>query len=372
MNQFRKFLATPAGIAGCAGVLLLLLPALYAPFITNGRPFILIDAGKVSFPFLRFIFAPDSGEFWIWQLFNYFGLALIIVPFFRRRKKLLILLLLLLAVPFFCVRRTVDKTDYRQLVEERQAFAIFPVIPYGPLEIVSSPCGKPSAKHWLGTDNVGRDVASRLINGSRVSLAVGVLSTLIALAIGTVAGLAAGFFRGWFDLVMMRLVEILLCFPTFLLLLILMSILGDRKVEQSIPVVILVIGFTGWISLAFLVRGEVLKQRALPYIASCEVSGIGAWRIMLYHLLPNITAPILISFTFGIAGAILAESSLSFLGFGVQPPTPSWGELLRQAFDNPLDNWHLTFFPGLVLFLAVLSFNFTADGLRRMLAPDNR
>jgi peptide/nickel transport system permease protein len=148
-----------------------------------------------------------------------------------------------------------------------------------------------------------------------------------------------------------------------------MSMLKDHQFEQSILIVIAVIGLTGWIGLTFLVRGETLKQRALPYIQSCEVSGISPWRTMTFHLLPNITGPILVSFTFGIAGAIGVENALSFLGFGVQPPTASWGGLLRQACDNPLAYWHLTFFPGLALFIAVLAFNFTGEALRKALTP---
>ena len=350
----------PAGTLGVAGVLLLFLPAVYAPFLSNGRPFCLWGNGSLSFPFLEFFFAPDSGEYWVYQLFNYLSLLLPLVFFLRRRKKILALAALVLLLPFLLASPRIDKINYRQMVAEKNLKAFFAPIPYGPLEIVSRPCEKPSRRHVLGTDDIGRDVASRLIYGARASLSVGLLSTLIALLIGTTVGLASGYFRGWFDLCVMRLVEILLCFPTFLLLLILMSLLGDYKFEQSIPVVIVVIGLTGWIGLAFLVRGEVLKQCSLPYIASCEVAGIPVWRILFRHLLPNITGPILISFTFGVAGAILAESSLSFLGFGVQPPTPSWGGLLRQAFDNPLDYWHLTFFPGLALFISILSFNFSS------------
>ena len=262
-----------------------------------------------------------------------------------------------------------DKTDYRLAAAESGERAVFAPIPYGPFEIIARPYQKPSREHWLGTDEVGRDVASRMIYGARASLAVGLFATAIALVIGTLVGLMAGYYRGRFDLAVMRLVEILLCFPTFLLLLILMSILKDRKFEQSILVVIAVIGLTGWIGLTFLVRGEVLKQRALPYIQSCEVVGISAWRTMTVHLLQNINGHILISFTFGVAGAILAESGLSFLGFGVQPPTASWGGLLRQAFDNPLEYWHLTLFPGIALFIAVLAFNFTGEGLRKALFP---
>ena len=364
-NLLKKITSCPAGAAGLAGVLLLLLPAVYAPLIANGRPFVLIADDRVSFPFWEFIFAPDSSEFFIYQFFNYAALFLPLVLLLWKKRLLLLITGVLLILPFVFASPRMDKTDYRKLAALPGNRACFAAVPYGPLEIVSPPCQKPSAKHWLGTDTVGRDVASRLIYGARVSLAVGILATLIALVIGTAVGLAAGYFRGWFDLCVMRLVEILLCFPTFLLLLILMSLLGDCKFEQSIPVVILVIGLTGWIGLAFLVRGEVLKQCALSYVSSCVVTGVPAVRIMYKHLLPNITGPILLSFTFGVAGAILAESSLSFLGFGVQPPTPSWGGLLRQAFDNPLDYWHLTFFPGLALFAAILSFNFLSYFFRK-------
>ena len=233
--------------------------------------------------------------------------------------------------------------------------------------MTAPPFEGPSKRHILGVDDVGRSVAARMIYGARASLAVGIIATLIAMLSGSTVGLIAGFYRNTVDLALMRLVEILMCFPTFLLLLILMSILGDRQFEQSILIVIAVIGLTGWIGVAFLVRGETLKQRSLPYVMSCEVSGIPASKIMFRHLLPNITGPVLISFTFGVAGAILAESGLSFLGFGVQPPTASWGGLLRQAFDNPLDYWHLTFFPGAALFLAVISCNFLGEGMRRAL-----
>ena len=372
----RRFCSDTPAVAGAIGVLLLLLPVVFAPLLANGRPLIEWggDAGGVELPFLRYLFAPDSTEYLIEQFFNYSLLLLIAYLLLRLalrgvklRRIFLCAVALLLLFPFALTQRRLDKTDYRERLERTGRRAVFAPIPYGPYEIVGRPYEAPSGSHWLGTDDIGRDVASRMIYGARTSLAVGIFATLIALVIGTAVGLAAGYYRGWFDLALMRLVEILLCFPTFLLLLIVMSILKDRKFEQSILVVIAVIGLTGWIGLTFLVRGEVLKQRALPYIQCCEVIGLPAWRTMFVHLLPNITGPILISFTFGVAGAILAESGLSFLGFGVQPPTASWGGLLRQAFDNPLDYWHLTFFPGLALFWAVLAFNFTGEGLRKAL-----
>ena len=372
----RRFFADFQGRLGVVGILILLVPAVAAPLLANGRPLLVFGKEGLRLPFLPFLFAPDSTEFLVEQFFNYvlllLPLWLLIALIVRRqfpRRILCGAAALLLLLPFAAARPKLDKTDYRLAAAESGERAVFAPIPYGPFEIIARPYQKPSREHWLGTYEVGRDVASRMIYGARASLAVGLFATAIALVIGTLVGLMAGYYRGWFDLAVMRLVEILLCFPTFLLLLILMSILKDRKFEQSILVVIAVIGLTGWIGLTFLVRGEVLKQRALPYIQSCEVVGISAWRTMTVHLLPNITGPILISFTFGVAGAILAESGLSFLGFGVQPPTASWGGLLRQAFDNPLEYWHLTLFPGIALFIAVLAFNFTGEGLRKALFP---
>ena len=176
-NLLKKIISCPAGAAGLAGVLLLLLPAVYAPLIANGRPFVLIAEGRVSFPFLEFIFAPDSSEFFIYQFFNYAALFLPFVLLLWKKRLLLLIAGVLLILPFVFSSPRMDKTDYRKLAALPGNRAFFAVVPYGPLEIVSPPCQKPSAKHWLGTDTVGRDVASRLIYGARVSLAVGILAT---------------------------------------------------------------------------------------------------------------------------------------------------------------------------------------------------
>lgn len=364
-----RFFRDRAARAGIAGIIFLFAATLLAPLLANGKPFLLCQDGSWSAPFWRSFFAPSSSEVLVEIIFNY---ALLLIIFLaascllprRGRMSVRIAGSLLLLLPFFLTQTRMDKKDYRKIAEKAD-FAVFAPIPYDPDEISGMPCATPGNGHILGCDDIGRDLAARIIYGGRVSLTVGVLSTLIAMAIGISVGLAAGFFRGVFDLTVMRLVEIMLCFPTFLLLLILMSMLGDAKIGQSIPLVVAVLGLTGWLNLAFLVRGEVLKQSALPYIQSCIVSGISTRRIMFCHLLPNILPPVLISFTFAVAGAIIGESGLSFLGFGVQPPTASWGNLLRQAFDNPFAYWHLTLFPGLALFIAVLSFNFTGEGLRR-------
>ncbi|OGV34087.1 MAG: hypothetical protein A2020_01090 [Lentisphaerae bacterium GWF2_45_14] len=248
-------------------------------------------------------------------------------------------------------------------------FAFFAPVPYGPFSTTGSPYEKPSRKHVMGTDHIGRDVLSRMLYGARVSLAVGFLATGLSLVIGISVGLFAGYCGGKTDMLIMRIIEIIICFPTFLLLLILMAVMMDRKYDQSILIVIAILGLTGWTGLARLVRGETLKQRTFPYILSCEALGLPVWRIMFFHIFPNISGPVLVSFTFAVAEFILAESGLSFLGFGVQAPTASWGELLRQAFAEPFLYWHLTLWPGLALFITVCSFNFAGEGLRKVFDP---
>ena len=377
-EKVSGFISDKLAVAGLVMVLFLLGIALFAPFLANGRPLVLYSAGEgVSFPFLQTFFAPDSTEFLIEQFFNYLLLWLLIfccsclIP--RRcdriRKICRLVFSVLLLLPFILTNPKMDRTNYRNLYAgNRDVLVFFAPIPFSPYEQCGMPYEKPSNRHWLGTDDIGRSVASRLIYGARVSLAVGIFASLISLVIGCSVGLLTGYFKGTVDLAGMRLIEILNCFPTFLLLLILMAMLKDRKFEQSVLIIIAVLGFTSWIGLALLVRGETLKQSSLAYILSCKASGLPLYRTLFFHLLPNISGVIFISLAFGIAGAILAESSLSFLGFGVQAPTASWGGLLRQSFEDPLHYWHLTFFPGLALFIAVCGFNFMGEGMRKALS----
>ena len=364
---------------GLIGMIFIIAVAIFAPIIANGRPFLIYRSGVISSPMLRYLFAPDSSEVLVEQFFNYLFLfspvALILFILSKRKVKYLksaaAITAILLLIPFARTKPRLDKTDWRQQTKDLQhgEFAIFAAVPYGPTENVASPYQTPSLKHYFGTDKIGRDVLSRMVYGSRVSLAVGIFATAIAISIGIIIGLISGYFGGKIDFFIMRIVEIVICFPTFLLLLILMLIMMDMKFHQSILIVIAVIGLTGWTGLTRLIRGETLKLRALPFVQACESLAIPTWRIMFFHLLPNLVGIIMISFTFGIAGAILAESSLSFLGFGVQDPTSSWGGLLHQSFENPKTYWHLTLFPGLALFIAVLSFNFAGEGLRKTIDP---
>ncbi|HET7632651.1 MAG TPA: ABC transporter permease [Gemmatimonadaceae bacterium] len=224
----------------------------------------------------------------------------------------------------------------------------------------------PSTAHWLGTDVQGRDVWARLVFGARVSLSVGVFSQVIALVLGLGAGLAAGYYGRWMDELVMRLADVTLAFPTLLLLIALVAAL-----QPSLTVVFLTIGFVGWAAMARLVRGQVLVVRELEYVQASRALGARDGRVMLRHVLPNVVAPVVIAATLGIAAAIMAESSLSFLGLGVQPPAPSWGSMIADARNLAQLRsapW-TSVAPGLAIGLTVLAFNLLGDALRDALDP---
>ena len=375
---WRRFRSDKLALASLPLVALLILLALLAPLLANPRPLLLYTPETgLTFPFLRAYFAPESTEYLIEQCFNWALPALlawgIAVLLFRRRavvrRTVSALAALLLMIPFFTTAPKLERVNFRDRPLPAGSFRVMAFLPYGPYEQIGTPGEAPNRKHLLGCDELGRDLACRILYGARVSLAVGLFATFLALVIGLLVGISSGYVGGWYDLAVMRCVEILMCFPVFLLLLILMAIFQDRKFEQSILIVIGVIAATGWIGVAQLARGESLKQREMAYIQAARTLGVSGFRIMAIHLLPNIAGVILITFTFGVAGAILAESGLSFLGFGVQPPTASWGGMLRAAFDDPLGYWHLTVFPGLMLFWAVAGFNFLGEGIRKALDP---
>ncbi len=222
----------------------------------------------------------------------------------------------------------------------------------------------PSFKHPFGTDQLGRDVLSRIIWGARVSVEVGVVSVGIACLVGTVVGAVAGYFGGWVDELIMRFVDIMLCFPTFFLILAVISVL-----EPSIINIMVVIGLTSWMGVARLVRAEVLSLREREFVLSAKISGVPHWRIIVRHIIPNSMGPVLVAATLGVGSAILTESALSFLGIGVQPPTPSWGSILALGKDTIQVAWWLSFFPGCAILITVLGYNLLGEGLRDLLDP---
>lgn len=246
-----------------------------------------------------------------------------------------------------------------------EAFAIWPPVRYSPTEYnLVEFLAKPDSKHWFGTDDSGRDVLSRMIYGSRVSLQVGFVAVGIAVVIGIILGALAGYYGGWTDILVSRLIEIMMTIPTFFLIIAVIAFLNP-----SIFNIMAVIGLTGWMGIARFVRAEFLKLKQLDFITALRALGASDRRIIFLHMLPNAMAPVLVSVVFGIAGAILTESSLSFLGFGVQAPTPSWGDILSQSRDYIEFAWWLTIFPGLAIFTSITAYNLVGEGLRDAMDP---
>ncbi len=222
----------------------------------------------------------------------------------------------------------------------------------------------PSKEHPLGTDELGRDLLSRIIWGSRVSLKVGFIAVGIAITAGIIIGAISGFYGGLVDTILMRFVDIMLAFPTFFLILAVISIL-----EQSIFTIMVVIGLTNWMDVARLVRAEFLSLKEKDFVSAARAVGASDKRLIFRHILPNALSPVFVAATFGVAGAILIESGLSFLGLGVQPPEPSWGNILTAGKDNIEVAWWLSLYPGLAILITVLSYNLVGEGLRDALDP---
>lgn len=245
--------------------------------------------------------------------------------------------------------------------------AIFaPVLaPHDPYEInIGKILQPPSFEHPFGTDPLGRDVLSRVLWGARISLWVGFVAVGIAILIGILVGALAGFYAGTIDAILMRLVDIMLSIPTFFLILAVIAIL-----EPSIWNIMIVIGLTGWMGVARLVRGQFLGIKEMDYVTAARAQGARDVRLIVRHILPNALSPVYVAAVLGIAGAILTESALSFLGIGVQPPKASWGSILTAGKDNIEIAWWLSVFPGLAIFITVLGYNLLGEGLRDALDP---
>jgi len=247
------------------------------------------------------------------------------------------------------------------------AAAIFaPLIsPYSPDDIDREQIlMSPSLKHPLGTDDLGRDVLSRMIWGARISLSVGFVAVGIATLIGIIVGAVAGYYGRWTEQIIMRFIDIMLTLPTFFLILAVMA-----YVEPSIWNIMIVIGLTGWMGVARLVRAEFLSIKERDYVIAARALGAGDSRIIFRHILINSMAPVLVSAVLGIGGAVLLESGLSFLGIGVQPPTPTWGNILTLGKDNIEIAWWLSVFPGLAILITVLGYNLLGEGIRDSIDP---
>lgn len=281
-----------------------------------------------------------------------------------------------------------EKTDWESIVRSPSPGDVFhmPPIPYrpyqlhpvlepqrpdwqwwGPAQDAPPETGR-SWYHWLGTDQLGRDVASQLIHGARISMSVGFVSVGIAIVIGTFIGALGGYFGRWVDFWVMRLVEVMVCFPTIFLILTVSVILPERSIWS----VMVVIGVTSWTGAARLVRGEFFKQRAMEYVTAAQAVGDSPLRVMFRHILPNAMAPLLVTATFGVAGAIITEATLSFLNLGVPPDVASWGRTLSYGLEYVRYAWWLVMFPGFAIFLTVTSYNLAGEGLRDAIDPRMR
>lgn len=237
--------------------------------------------------------------------------------------------------------------------------------PYDPAEQnIADRLQPPNSEHLMGTDQVGRDVFSRILYGARISLKVSLMVVTISLLIGIVMGLVSGYAGGWVDEAIMRLVDLLIAYPGLLFALIVVAVLGPSLVNLLIALAV-----TGWTGYARIIRGEVLSVKEDGFVKAAQVMGASRWRIMFRHILPNVISPIVVLATLNLGTVVLGTAGLSFLGFGAQPPTPEWGNMIAQSRDTLTSAWWIANFPGLMIMLTVVGFNLLGDGLRDVLDP---
>ena len=407
-RQFKKNRFALLSFWSCG---LLMLAAIFAPLLASDIPFVYHDGPQTIYPWFNALFHPTQAidlvfnmsliAFFPWMIF-----ALATNGWTKRRgvagrKRIgwLTLEFILLTVVMLFVARTpriVHWNPYglrdfpaEQTDDPQSRSGIYAPLPFGPTEqdLDQSHISPESSAHppkvlvkfnqrhthWLGTANLGEDVLTQMIYGTRISMTVGLVAVSITLAIGLLAGAIAGFFGGIVDMIISRVIEIVLLFPALFLILTLVGLLSPdpQNSEQGgerLYIAMVVIGITSWPSVARLTRGEVLKQRSLDYTLAAQAVGASSWRIMFRHVLPNSLSPALVSIPFGMSGAIVAEASLSLLGFGAEPGQPSWGSLLHQANDN-YHYWWLVVFPSLAIFFTVTVFNLVGNGLRDAMDP---
>jgi peptide/nickel transport system permease protein len=321
-DVWKRFKRNPIALAGFYVVCFLGTIALLADFLANDKPYYLEYRGKIYTPILRGYIADLGLGQWPAELLN---------------------------------------VDFKKL---KSAKAVFPPIPYRPSNInLLEPLEPPSAKHWFGTDKLGRDVMAGMIHGSRISLSIGFVAVGIAVVIGVMLGAVAGYFGAWVDLVISRFFEVMLSIPTFFLLITIAALL-----PPSIFLTMAIIGLTSWVGIARFTRNEFLRIRSLDYVTSAIALGVSNRKVMFKHILPNALAPVIVAVVLGIAGAILVESALSFLGIGVPAELVTWGSILHEASTTTFA-WWLAVFPGFAIFITVLAYYLVGEGLREVLDP---
>ena len=378
----------------------LFLLAIWAPLLASNQPLVFSDGETTIFPWFRALFNTDESVDFV------FNMALIgFLPWTacsllwnrsmkrrqvpgRQRIRQVAILFTAILVGLICLfsidsLRPSNKYRTRTFPEEQfktnsRSHGIYALIPYGPTEqdldaFYKPPLFRKDRSTWtesndgfihlLGTDDTGRDVLVQMIYGTRISMTVGFVAVGLYITIGIIMGALAGYFGGFTDLAISRLIEIVLLFPSFFLILTLVALVGP-----NIYIIMVVIGVTGWPTIARLIRVEVLKQRAIDYTHAARALGASHRRIIFRHILPNAISPALVSAPFGIAGAIITEAGLSLLGFGVRPPTPSWGTLLKLGNAN-YNYWWLIVVPSVAIFMTVTIFNLVGSGARDAMDP---
>ena len=387
--QFKKNRVAYCSLWGLAGLFLL---AIVAPLIASGRPFIW-DAGEgMLFPWfsglfdrnyyenpvdiffnLLLILAVPSALFAAWRYRSIKAIGLDKRP---RRARIIkevrygVLAVLAIFVGLLFNPHSEAYTQYADIVEARAeageaTTAVFPPVRYMFRKTGFKSLESPSAKHWLGVDESTRDVAVRLLYGTRISLTIGVIAVGIYVTIGIILGALAGFYSGKVDILIQRLIEIVMSIPALIIILTLVAFLE----KPSIFHIMLVIGLIRWTGVARLVRGEFYRLRGQDFVTSAVALGFPPWKVIFHHILPNAMGPVLVAATFGVAGAILLESTLSFLGLG-DLSAPSWGQTLSEGYSSGA--WHLILAPGFAIFITVSLLNLVGEGLRDALDPKMR
>jgi peptide/nickel transport system permease protein len=367
-----QFMKNRSAVAGLGAIVALLLIAVLVPFLANGKPYYFSRAGVTSYPLFASLTRQDVIILEFAALMAVWLFIALRTNWRAGRSALVCLAIFGVAAitTQLTMRETFDHTNYRELAKEPGVRAVFAPIPYSPHETNLFEKRQPPLRlpgHVLGTDDLGRDVASRLLWSTRVSLAVGFVAEGFAVFIGVVLGAIAGYFGRRTDFVIMRLVEITMCFPSFFLILTILAFFG-----RDLWLIMAVIGIVGWTDNARFIRAEFLRLRNMEYAMAATALGLGRVRVMFRHLLPNGLAPVMVNASFGIAGAILVEGGLSFLGFGVPPPTATWGTMLNDGRINPLAMPWMVLLPGFAIFIAVAAYNLVGEGLRDALDPKLR
>jgi peptide/nickel transport system permease protein len=360
----RHFMADAFARTGLRIIIALFIVAALAPFLANNHAIIRVADGRVTFPIFPTLEPIE------WRFLLYVPLAGIVYLLNRRFGLragrcfwVIVVSVALVEIGLALTHPVNDPTNDR---DRPATFKLLPPIPYSPLESTPDQFSAPSWKHPCGTDSTGRDIAARMLHGARTSLSIGFVAQSISLLVGVTLGGLAGYYRSWIDIAICRFIEVMDCFPPLLLILVAVSLFQS---QNNMFYIMAIIGLTSWTGLARLVRGEFLRLGSQPFPQAARALGAGDFRIIVRHLLPNSLGPILVAATFGVASAILIESSLSFLGFGMQAPTPSWGDILSDARRYIDFAWWLAFFPGLAILITIMSYNFVGEGLRDAVDP---